>query len=138
VVVFILVPFLDRGRARHPRQRPIAMALAAVVVVGVVGLTYLGAAATPAGVVKIPPTAGMTDQQVRGLAVFNEQGCTACHQIHGVGGHTGPDLSRAGFRWEEADIRTQIVTPKDAKMPAYASLSQQKLDDLVKYLVSLK
>jgi ubiquinol-cytochrome c reductase cytochrome b subunit len=138
VVVFILVPFLDRGRARHPRQRPIAMALAAVVVVGVVGLTYLGAAATPAGVVKIPPTAGMTDQQVRGLAVFNEQGCTACHQIHGVGGHTGPDLSRAGFRWEEADIRTQIVTPKNEKMPAYGGLSQAKLDDLVKYLVSLK
>ena len=137
-VVFILVPFLDRGRARHPRRRPFAMALAAVVVVGVVGLTYVGASATPAGVVKIPPTDGMTDPQLRGLAVFNAQGCIACHQIHGVGGHTGPDLSRAGFRWEEADIRRQIVTPKDEKMPAYPGLSQEELDDLVTYMASLK
>jgi len=136
--VFVLVPFLDRGRARHPRQRPIAMALVSVTVVAVVGLTYLGSTGTTAGVVQVPPTEGMTDQQLRGLTVYNEQGCTACHQIHGIGGHTGPDLSRAGFRWEEADIRRQIVTPKNEKMPAYDGLSQEQLDDLVTYLVSLK
>ena len=137
-VVFILVPFIDRGRARHPRQRPIAMGLTAVVVAGVVGLTYLGATATPAGVIRIPATEGMSPAELSGLKVFNDQGCTACHQIHGVGGHTGPDLSRAGFRWEEADIRKQIVTPKDDKMPAYDGLPQQELDDLVTYLTSLK
>ena len=114
------------------------MGLTAVVVAGVVGLTYLGATATPAGVIRIPATEGMSPAELSGLKVFNDQGCTACHQIHGVGGHTGPDLSRAGFRWEEADIRKQIVTPKDDKMPAYDGLPQQELDDLVTYLTSLK
>ena len=80
----------------------------------------------------------MTAPQLRGLEVYNNQGCTACHQIHGLGGHTGPDLSRAGFRWEEADIRRQIVTPKDEKMPAYDKLSPEALDALVTYLTSLK
>ena len=80
----------------------------------------------------------MTDVQKAGLGVFNAEGCTACHQIHGVGGHTGPDLSRAGFRWEAADIRRQIVTPKDAKMPAYDKLSPASLDALLQYLTSLK
>jgi ubiquinol-cytochrome c reductase cytochrome b subunit len=138
MALFVLVPFIDRGQERHPRRRPISMALAAVVVVGVIGLTYLGASGTPAGNVKVPATEGMTAGQLAGLQVFNDEGCTACHQIHGVGGHTGPDLSKAGFRWEAADIRTQIVTPKNNKMPAYDKLSPESLDALVEYLTSLK
>ncbi len=136
--IFVLVPFLDRGKARHPRQRPIAMGLTAVVVFGVVGLTVLGAMASPAGVALVPPTQGMSDAELSGLKVFNEQGCTACHQIHGVGGTKGPDLSRAGFRWEKADIERQIVSPKDERMPAYDHLDQAQLNALVTYLTSLK
>ena len=114
------------------------MALTAVVVLGVVGLTYLGASASPPGSVRVPPTEGMSSQELAGLKVYNEQGCSACHQIRGVGGQTGPDLSRAGRRWEEADIRRQIVTPKNDEMPAYDGLSPQQLDDLVTFLKSLK
>jgi mono/diheme cytochrome c family protein len=136
--VFVLVPFLDRGTARHPLRRPIAMTLTGLVVLGVVTFTYLGATATPAGQVTIPATAGMTDAELRGLTVFNAQGCAACHQIHGLGGHNGPDLSRAGFRWELNDIRRQIVSPKDDQMPTYSGLSQQEIDDLVTYLGGLK
>ena len=138
MAAFVLVPFIDRGQERHPRRRPIAMALAAVVVFGVIGLTYLGASGTPAGTVKIPPTEGMTAAQLAGLEVFNDEGCAACHQILGLGGHTGPDLSRAGFRWELVDIKRQILTPKDEKMPAYDKLSPERLDALIEYLVSLK
>ena len=138
MVLFALVPFIDRGQERHPRRRPVAMGLAAIVVVGVLGLTFLGASGTPAGSVTIPPTEGMTTGQLAGLKVFNEEGCTACHQIHGVGGHTGPDLSRAGFRWEPADMEKQIVTPKNEKMPAYDKLGQEKIDALLEYLTSLK
>ncbi|MGZ8514646.1 MAG: cytochrome b N-terminal domain-containing protein [Candidatus Limnocylindrales bacterium] len=137
-LIFVFVPFIDRGRARHPLQRPIALALTGFVVFGIVGLTYLGATAEPAGQVRIPETAGMTPAQQHGLAVFNAQGCASCHQIRGAGGQTGPDLSRAGFRWEAVDIRNQIVSPKDQEMPSYSGLSQQDLDDLVEYLTSLK
>jgi cytochrome c1 len=51
---------------------------------------------------------------------------------------SGPDLSRAGYRWEAANIRTQIVAPKDVKMPAFDGLTDQQLDDLVVFLTSLK
>jgi ubiquinol-cytochrome c reductase cytochrome b subunit len=136
-LVFIFVPFLDRGRHRHPRQRPVAMAMTAAVVAGVLGLTYLGAAGSPPGVVRVPPTDGMSAPELAGLQVYNEQGCTACHQINGLGGQVGPDLSRAG-RLDEADIRRQIVTPEGDEMPAYDSLSPQQLDDLVALLKSLR
>jgi ubiquinol-cytochrome c reductase cytochrome b subunit len=136
-LVFIFVPFLDRGRYRHPRQRPVAMALTAAVVAGVLGLTYLGAAGSPPGAVRVPPTDGMSAPELAGLQVYNEQGCTACHQINGLGGQAGPDLSRAG-RLDEADIRRQIVTPQGEEMPPYDGLSPQQLDDLVAFLKSLE
>jgi ubiquinol-cytochrome c reductase cytochrome b subunit len=136
--VFLLVPFLDRGRARHPRQRPLATSLAGLVVILILGLTAVALFGTPSGVAKVPPREGMVTTQLSGLEVFNSQGCAACHTIDGVGGTGGPGLSRAGFRWDEASIRAQIVTPKDASMPAYDKLSPQALDDLVAYLVSLQ
>ena len=138
MAVFLLVPFLDRGRARHPRQRPVATSLAGLVVLAVLGLTFLAIFGTPSGVAKVPPRDGMVTTQRSGLEVFNTQGCAACHTIDGVGGTGGPDLSRAGFRWDKEAIRTQIVTPKDRSMPAYDKLSPQALDDLVEYLSSLQ
>jgi quinol-cytochrome oxidoreductase complex cytochrome b subunit len=137
-LVFTAVPFLDRSRERLPRRRPVAMALAGVVVAGVVGLTVIGATSTPAGVAIVLPVDGMTAQQLEGLKVFNASGCTSCHAVRGIGGTSGPDLSRAGFRWDEATIRTQIVTPQDTEMPAFDSLTQQQLDDLVAFLTSMK
>jgi ubiquinol-cytochrome c reductase cytochrome b subunit len=137
-LVFTLVPFIDRSRERLPQRRPVAMALAGIVVVGVLGLTVIGATASPAGVANVPTIPGMTAQQLEGLKVYNAVGCSSCHLIRGIGGTSGPDLSRAGFRWDEANIRTQIVTPKNDEMPAFDGLTAQQLDDLVKFLISLK
>jgi ubiquinol-cytochrome c reductase cytochrome b subunit len=137
-LVFTMVPFIDRSRERLPQRRPVAMTLAGVVVVGVVGLTVIGAISSPAGVAIVPPVEGMTAQQLEGLKVFNASGCTSCHEIRGIGGTSGPDLSRAGHRWAEDAIRTQIVTPKDDEMPAFDSLTPQQLDDLVTFLFSMK
>jgi mono/diheme cytochrome c family protein len=78
----------------------------------------------------------MSAPELAGLQVYNEQGCTACHQINGLGGEAGPDLSRAG-RLDEADIRRQIVTPQGEEMPPYDGLSPQQLDDLVAFLKGL-
>ena len=137
-LLFIFVPFLDRGRGRTPRQRPIAMGLTGAVVVGVLALTYLGASASAPGAVAIPPTEGMTSEELAGLQVYNDQGCSACHQIRGLGGQAGPELTRAGRRWEEAEMRRQILTPENDEMPAYDGLLPQQLADLLTYLLSLK
>ncbi len=137
-LVFTLVPFIDRSRERLPRRRPVAMALAATVVLGVIGLTFVGATTSPAGIATVPPVAGMSAQQLEGLKVFNAEGCSSCHEIRDVGGTSGPDLSRAGYRWDKDSIRTQILTPKNTEMPAFAGLTAKQLDDLVAFLVSMK
>ncbi len=136
--VFLLVPFIDRSTERLPRRRPVAMALAGAVVIGVLGLTFIGATSSPAGVATVPPVAGMSAQQLEGLKIYNAEGCSSCHALRGIGGTSGPDLSRAGYRWDAASIRAQIVTPKDVKMPAFDGLTDKQLDDLLAFLTSLK
>jgi len=134
---FVAVPFFDRGRARHPRERPRAMAGVTAVVGGVVIFTYMGAVAGPS-VPEIPPTEGMTVSELSGLAVYNTQGCAACHTVRGLGGTSGPDVSRAGARWSEKHIREAIVMPEDEEMPSFDKLTDQQLDDLVTFLTSLE
>jgi mono/diheme cytochrome c family protein len=108
------------------------------VVVAIVGLTWIGASSVPLGSAVVPPTAGMSEGELAGLKVYNSQGCAACHRIHDVGGTTGPDLSRAGFRWSRDDMQKQLVTPKDGRMPAYDGFTPEQMDALLTYLESLK
>ena len=137
-IIFLLIPFIDRSRERMPLRRPVAMALTGAVLIGVMGLTFVGATSSPAGVATVPPVTGMTAQQLDGLKIYNAEGCSSCHAVRDIGGSSGPDLSRAGFRWEPATIRLQIVTPQDEKMPAFDGLTTKQIDDLVAFLTGLK
>ena len=83
------------------------MGLAALVVIVILSLTFIGLTSSPAGIAVVPPRDGMTTTQLSGLEVYNRQGCAACHAIDGVGGTGGPGLSRAGTRYEESDMRRQ-------------------------------
>ena len=137
-VVFVLVPFLDRNPERHPRRRPIALGLAAIVVAGIVGLTALGATGAPTGLPSVVARPGLTDQELSGLTVFNSQGCTACHAVDGIGGDVGDDLSTVGADLNADDLRSQILSPDTTEMPAFDQLTPEQLDDLVAFLQSLK
>jgi Cytochrome b subunit of the bc complex len=136
-LVFIFVPFIDRGRARHPRQRPIAMGLTAVVVAGIVGLTWIGATGTPGRSI-VPATPGMTQQELAGLAVYNGENCSVCHRIRGIGGGSSVDLSKAGSRLTRQVMEQRFTAPPDQKMPLYPGFTPAQLDALLTYLESLK
>ncbi|TCJ12126.1 cytochrome c [Flaviaesturariibacter flavus] len=36
-----------------------------------------------------------TDEAAAGKALFQKHNCTACHQLYGLGGYLGPDLTQA-------------------------------------------
>ncbi len=88
----------------------------------------------------------------RGLGVFNNNGCSACHAIAGVDGAVGvigPDLTREGLRgrtdeWQKEHLISSLTVytngdPSGAKlMPNYDRLSDGDLDALVAYLQSLR
>ena len=77
-----------------------------------------------------------------GEKVYQAQGCSACHLIRGIGGTTGPDLTKVGGRRDRAWLLGHFKDPKayvpDSAMPPYGHLSDQELSDLTEYMVSLK
>jgi mono/diheme cytochrome c family protein len=73
-----------------------------------------------------------------GPTIFRERGCSHCHEIEGVGGAKGPDLSGVGRRLKKAEIERQIVAGGDA-MPAFGQvLPSEEIAALVGYLHKCK
>jgi len=147
ILALVLLPVLDRKSERAPRRRRLAMSLAGLVLVGLIGLTLAGHYSNPAGEQgSVPlPLSAPSEQSTNvglGKALFLSQGCTACHMVNGSGGSVGPDLSGEGEKGRTTEwLRTQIRDPKahdsQSLMPAYSSLSNQQVDQLVAYLLSL-
>ena len=83
----------------------------------------------------------------RGLKVYADQKCVACHSIAGKGNQKGA-LDDVGSRLTAAEIRAWIVNPAEmAKktkaerkppMRAYPKLAKEDLDAVVAYMASLK
>jgi nitric oxide reductase subunit C len=71
------------------------------------------------------------------------QNCAVCHTINGVGGKSGPDLSREGNLRTIDFLQSFITDPPsvvpDATMPAFKNvLTSSQIKDIAAYLVSLK
>jgi len=138
-VVFLLLPFLDRGRERHPARRPIATFLGVAVVVGVVAMTALGALSpvpSTDATVQVD-TATLTDAQKAGLKVYQVEGCSSCHMLSGRGGTAGPDLTTVAGRLTGPQIEQQILKPRD-KMPLYTDISPDDMAGLLDFLSTRK
>ncbi|MBI5665398.1 MAG: cytochrome c [Nitrospirae bacterium] len=78
-----------------------------------------------------------------GQVLFQQHDCAACHQIKGIGGVAGPDLTNAGSKqpdpdWHIAHLKNPESLVPDSAMPAFNELSDQELRDLAEYLVTLK
>ncbi len=88
------------------------------------------------------PLMGAVTSGAPGKAVFENNGCSACHKIGGVGGAVGPDLTKVGSRRDKAWIIDQIRNPKihnpQSIMPSFAKLPDKDIEDLADYLSSLR
>ncbi len=145
VLLLFFLPFYDRTPGRSPLKRPVASGLATVVLVAIAALTYQGATAPapPKPGVALPHEAkALPPELARGRAVYEAQGCSACHVLKGTGSAAGPDLTRAGARrdaeWFERFLKEPAAVKPGSVMPAYERLSAEELDALAKYLASLK
>lgn len=67
----------------------------------------------------------------KGKLIWQQKNCQACHQIYGLGGHLGPDLTNVYSNRTEAYIRAflKVGTPV---MPDF-QLSKNEMDDLVEF-----
>lgn len=77
-----------------------------------------------------------------GQRLYQSLGCSNCHMINGIGGTTGPDLTHVGSKRDRVWLLGHFKDPKayvpNSAMPGFGHLSEQELNDLTDYMVSLK
>jgi mono/diheme cytochrome c family protein len=92
---------------------------------------------------------------VEAKAMFHSAGCLGCHKVSGVGGDSGPDLSRAGYKdpgqadfshvsgpatlanWQTEHLRSPLSIVTGSQMPSLG-LADRDIDQLVLYTLSLR
>ncbi len=141
LVLFLALPWLDRGKTTALKERRLVVCAGAVVIASIVGLTAFGLAREPGGESTALAEDGTYDIVLAGRARFEEAMCANCHRIDGEGERVGPDLSGVGLRLKEEYMRDWITNPArfvpDTMMPP-AKLNRRGLNELVAYLESLQ
>lgn len=71
-----------------------------------------------------------------GRLVWQKNNCQSCHQLYGLGGYLGPDLTNVVSNPKKGEIIIeQILKYGVRQMPAY-NLSEQDFKNLVEFLKS--
>jgi ubiquinol-cytochrome c reductase cytochrome b subunit len=136
VIGLLLLPFLDRSPDREPSKRKAMLAVAAFTVVTVISLTIAGARAP---IVNAPAVTGPS--VIAGRTLYEQNGCAACHSIHGKGGKIGPDLTHVGgthdAAWHLRHFKDPQSVSPGSMMPKIV-LTDKELGELTDYMLSLK
>ncbi|MCI0341337.1 MAG: cytochrome c [Planctomycetales bacterium] len=74
-------------------------------------------------------------EAAEGLRLWRERNCQACHQIHGLGGFLGPDLTNVASRTTEDELEPLLVRGRNA-MPAFG-LDREQRSALVAFFRAL-
>src|SRR5205085_11065703 len=95
LVLLLLLPFIDRGPARHPLRRPIATLAGILTIAAMAYLTIEGAVAGSPTEIEMSVAPSLES----GKAVAASSGCLGCHKI-GDNGNSGPgpELTKVGAR----------------------------------------
>jgi ubiquinol-cytochrome c reductase cytochrome b subunit len=145
--ILFLFPLANKGE-RHYSRRPWAVAtvfLAAFVTLVLIYIGYKepwkpylvqGAKPAPLTSQSLRTTSGqpLSPMALAGGHLMSVEGCTACHQINGLGGAVGPDLSQVGDRRTYGQLIWRIARGGGG-MPAYGNvLKPSQINQLVTYL----
>lgn len=115
ILLIFLLPFLDRSSKRYFSNRPVVMGVTTLMVLGIVGLTYLSYREAP------PPAEAQQGDQTAALYTKN---CAPCH---------GSSISVA----PGVDLHKVIAQGKHEGMPAWsADLTTDQIDALAGFILS--
>ncbi|MCB0803914.1 MAG: cytochrome c [Bacteroidetes bacterium] len=75
-----------------------------------------------------------TTEAKLGKKLFQEKNCISCHQIYGLGGYMGPELTNIiSYRDNDESIARAFLKGGTAKMPNF-QLNDEEIDALISYL----
>ncbi|WP_068672016.1 menaquinol-cytochrome c reductase cytochrome b/c subunit [Oceanobacillus sp. Castelsardo] len=134
----LLAPFLDNGPGRRPHQRPIAVGMMLLALVGTIWLTYTSAAhvdweARAEANKPIPESSVTIDTEHSGYAVY-ENSCMSCHGGELEGGPAAPTL--VGIEYSAEEIADIAVNGTGAMPAGIFTGSDEELEQLADFIVT--
>lgn len=87
------------------------------------------------GIFYCTPAAGttaMTEKALQGQRLWQRYNCNSCHQLYGLGGYLGPDLTNEMSR-RRPDFVKAMINAGSGSMPAF-QLSAPDQDALLEFL----
>jgi ubiquinol-cytochrome c reductase cytochrome b subunit len=169
-LLLVGLPFFDRSLERRPWKRPISVGLFSIVFLGLGALGFEshrqdmrdpGVAAQlktqrsdtedfmkqkfepelSGGSLVAANAALVNPEAAKGKAIFEREGCNACHGDNGIGTAIAPKLIGVGTKYDESKIESLLHKPTEKMtaggMPA-VTLPDNELKELISYLQSLK
>jgi len=144
IMLLFSVPFLSNKGERSPLKRPWAVAGVVFIILTIVSLWYVGVQepwsprfnARPLSEYKTVTEA--SPEVMKGIELFNTEGCLYCHKILDQGGIRGPELTDVQMRLTRQQMVIRIVNGAE-NMPAYGgTLTKEELEAIVSFLMSPK
>ncbi|HEY4799138.1 MAG TPA: cytochrome c [Bacteroidia bacterium] len=76
----------------------------------------------------------LTEEGKAGKLLFQKYNCTACHQLYGLGGYMGPDLTNVMSSPNKGEAYVRVFLQNGtARMPNF-HMSEAEVNELVAYL----
>ncbi len=76
----------------------------------------------------------MNPEAVKGKLLYQKFNCTACHQIYGLGGYLGPELTTCiRARGNNDSYAKALLAAGSQRMPNF-NLSENEINEMIAYL----
>ena len=80
---------------------------------------------------QLPP---MNDQAMQGGLLWQKNNCTACHQLYGLGGYIGPDLTNVMSRPSKGGNYVKAFLNSGVNAMPKFNFSEEQKDNIVAFL----
>jgi len=139
MALLILTPFIDRGPERRIQRRPIALFSGIAVIIFLSYMTYEGANSNEGVGAEGLGLTGLDATAEAGEALFLANGCTACHNVKGVGAPgPGPNLTSEGTRGHPPEFYEGFLKdPPGNVMPNFTTFTPEQYKQLGTFLSGL-
>ena len=76
----------------------------------------------------------MNDQARSGKLLYQKYNCTACHQLYGLGGYMGPDLTNVMSSKGLGELYVRAFLQNGTQRMPNFHLNENEISDLISYL----
>ena len=83
---------------------------------------------------RVSTSVGLTDQVSAGQRIFQDKNCIACHQIYGLGGYMGPDLTNVISTAGKGPLYARVFVQNGTERMPNFQLSNEEVDAVIAFL----